>query len=371
MFLTFYSRQTPKQITFEDLLNDPFLSAASLPIAEQKKVTVEINSEYGQRLYDKRKRETEVSTMIKNQWHEVIKDLDTSEHYRHFEIPKKSNPAKKRPIDAPDELVSNIQTFYKDYIEQHLRVLPHKAAHAYVEKRGTLTAMQQHQKNESKWFLQIDLKDFFNSINGEWLKEMLLKVYPFPYIEEEILDDIVKISLLNGTLPQGSHLSPTLTNMIMVPIDHTLTEKLHNYKKHHYVYTRYADDITISCKEKFDPTEIKNIIKEVFDTYNVPFRINEEKTRFGSSAGRNYHVGLIINKENKISLGHEKNNKFRAMLFNFCTTGEEWEPKDIYKMLGLISYYKSIEPNFVTKTLTKYNEKFNIDILAKAKQLTN
>ena len=370
IYLTFYSKQIPKQITFEELLNNPYLSLDIIPKEEQKKVTVTVSKEYGEKLAAKRN-----IPKATDLYDDVIKEIKTEEHYRHFEIPKKSDPSKKRPIDAPDELVSGIQTYYKNYIEQFLRVLPHKAAHAYVEKRGTLTAMQQHQKNESKWFLQIDLKNFFNSITGDWLKKMLLQVYPFPFIDETTLDNIIKISLLNGTLPQGSHLSPTLTNLCMMPIDHKITEKLHNYSgsngTHHYVYTRYADDITISCKYKFNPQEIEHIIREIFREFEVPFRINNDKTRFGSSSGRNYHVGLILNKDNEISLGHEKNNKFRAMIFNFCTTGAEWELKDVYRMLGLISYYRSIEPNFVTKTLDKYNKKFNMDILQTAKNMTN
>ena len=103
----------------------------------------------------------------------------------------------------------------------------------------------------------------------------------------------------------------------------------------------------------------------MFKELNLPFRINDEKTRYGSRAGSNYHLGVIINKDNKISIGHERNNKFRAMIYNFCQVGSEWEPSDVYKMLGLISYYKSIEPNFVKNTLEKYNKKFNTDILKK------
>ena len=369
IYFTFYSRKKPQQITFEDLLNDPYMTMETLPHVPQKKVTVPVDETYTEKYFNEH-------TPIKEAhlYDDILKDFDTSKHYRHFEIPKKSNPHKKRQIDAPDMFVSTVQNYYKDYIEQRMRVLPHKAAHAYVEKRSTLTAMQEHQKNESKWFLQLDLKNFFNSINGEWLKEMLLKVYPFKFIEESTLNNIVKIALLNGSLPQGSHLSPTLTNIAMVPIDHEITEKLHNYKDshgktYHYVYTRYADDITISCKYKFDKEEVKNVIKEIFNDFNVPFRINEDKTRFGSSSGRNYHVGLILNKDNQISLGHEKNNKFKAMIFNFCTVGQEWDLHSVYRMLGLISYYKSIEPDFVERILDKYGTRFNIDILQTAKNM--
>ena len=362
MYLTFYINSAKRQLTWADILNNPFLTAESARI-DKKKITKEIPEEYAEKLWNKRNGN---SPSI---WARVLlpDPFNTADHYRHFQIPKKSNPNKMRQIDAPDELLGGIQTAYKEYIENILQVLPHKAAHAYTKGCSTVTAMKVHQKNESNWYLQIDLKDFFNSITGEWLKEMLLQVFPFKYIEEDVLNDIIKAALLNGTLPQGSHLSPLLTNLAMVPIDHELTERLHNAYSHHFVYTRYADDITISCKEKFSERDILNIIKDVFKKWNVPFKINNDKTRFGSKAGRNYHLGIIVNKDNQLSVGHEKNQKFRAMIFNFCTVGDEWELHDVQKMLGLISYYKAIEPDFVEKVINKYNSKFGIDIMSKAK----
>ena len=365
MYLTVFTNTNPRQITWEEILNNPYLTVDNKTLGK-KRITTEISDDYAAQLWEKRKPNTDYFALYHT---DDMCSINTSEHYRHFEIPKKSNPNKKRQIDAPDELLSTVQTYYKAVIEEQLQVLPHKAAHAYVAKCSTVTAMETHQKNKSKWFLQLDLKDFFNSITGEWLKDMLLQVFPFKFIEEKYLNDIIRMSLLNGTLPQGSHLSPLLTNLAMVPIDEAITTMLHNFNGHHYVYTRYADDITISCKEKFDANKIITVVKSVFKANNVPFKINNDKTRFGSSSGRNYHLGLIINKDNKISVGHEKNNKFRAKIFNFCTTGDEWDIKDVQKMLGLISYYKAVEPDFVKKVLEKYNTKFNIDIERKAKEL--
>lgn len=366
MYLTFFTNSAPYQLTWEDILNNPYISNNNLPKLPAKKVTKEITEEYAKRLWEKKNTNLNILNMIAT-FADTIED--TKDHYTHFKIPKKSDPHKMRQIDAPDEALANVQEMYKNVIDNVLVFQAHKAAHAYVKERSVVTAMETHRKNNSKWYLQIDLKDFFNSIDGAWLKTMLMEVYPFPFVPEEHLDRIIKMSLLNGNLPQGSKLSPTLTNAVMVPIDYMLTEKLHNYNKHHYVYTRYADDITISCKEKFDPNEILCIIKDVFKEWKVPFRINDKKTRFGSTAGRNYHLGLIINKENKISAGHERNNKFKAMIFNFCTTGEEWSAHDIQKMLGIISYYKSFEPEFIKRTLNKYNNKFGIDIMTRAKEL--
>lgn len=366
MYLTFFTTAAPQQLTWDDILNNPYISNNTLPKLPARKITKEISDEYAAKLWEKRKRPLNAMRLVAPHADEIG---DTKDHYRHFEIPKKSDPKKMRPIDAPNEDLSFVQGMYKASIDEELVFQAHKAAHAYVKDRSVVTAMEVHQRNNSKWFLQIDLKDFFNSIDGTWLKKMLMQVYPFPFVPEEDLDRMIRVSLLNGCLPQGSKLSPTLTNAVMVPIDHELTETLHNLNKHHFVYTRYADDITISCKEKFDPDEIMSVIKYIFSKWEVPFRINHRKTRFGSSAGRNYHLGLIINKDNKISAGHERNNKFRAMIFNFCTVGDEWDVHRVQHMLGMISYYKSFEPEFVRKTLDKYNKKFNIDIMAKAKAM--
>ncbi len=368
MYLTFLTEATVEQMTFEKLLQNPYITFDEIPRIPQKKVTVEITDEYAADLYSRRMKPDLLPDM------KLYLALNPNNEYRHFTIPKKSDPHKRRHIDAPSEILSMGQAIYKAYIEDQLKVLPHKAAYAYVRQRSIVSNNEKHIKNKSKWYVHFDLKDFFNSIDEKFLRKMLMQIYPFPFISKEHFDGIIKLSLLRGVLPQGSKLSPTLTNIIMVPIDHEITETLHNYKKHHYVYTRYADDITISCKEKFDWKEIQHVVKRIFEKWEVPFNFNDSKTRFTSVNGKNYHCGLNINydkskDEFKLSAGHEKNNKLKAKLFNFCTAGEFWSVQDVQKMLGLLSYYRSFEPEYVNKILKKYNEKFNTDIEKRAKSI--
>lgn len=364
MYLTIKTNKKAKELNFEELLANPFAYTNLIHQGDSKTITIKVTEEYAQTLYNKRLYKTAHEPF---QLFEIPYE-DIPKNYRTFEIPKKTDPRKKRTINDPSAMLRAIQLYYKSYIEEHLSVLPHKNAGAYVKRKSIVNSMELHQKNDSKWYLQLDLKDFFPSINEEFLRKQLKLVYPFKFIPEEMFEPIIKYSLLNNELPQGSCLSPTLTNILMVPIDHEITEALHNYNNHHYVYTRYADDITISCKENFDYNEIIQIILKIFEEFEAPFTINHSKTRYGSRAGKNYHLGLIVNKDNQISIGHERNNKFRAMLFNFIQVGEEWSIKDVQKMLGLISYYKSIEPDFINKTINRYNQKYNTDILAKAKE---
>lgn len=356
MYLTILKPRANEQITFEQLLKNPFMYMESS--SEMQKITLEITEDYGQQLYNKCPKHVRGILSLED---------ETENHYREFQIPKKSNPYKKRTINAPDDELKRIQTEYYYTLKDTYHILTHKAAHAYTEKRSVVTAMKEHQKNNSKWFLQIDLKDFFPSIKEDFLRRMLLQVYPFPFLQEEFFEGLIKHSLYKGSTPQGSVLSPMLTNLAMVPIDHEITERLKNYERHHFVYTRYADDITISCKQKFNEKEILEIVRRVFIKFNAPLKINDDKTHFGSSAGRNYHLGLIINKDNQLSVGHEKNQKFRAMLYDFGMNHETWDITEIQQMLGLMSYYISVEPRFVERTIKKYNAKFGYDLIAFAK----
>ena len=177
------------------------------------------------------------------------------------------------------------------------RFLPHDRAFAYVKQRSTLDALREHQKNESKWFLKLDIKDFFPTCTFDLITTAMSTVFPFAVLIkmqdiQPILHDIAKLSLLNGNLPQGTPLSPLLTNLIMVPIDYALYKELNNFENQHYVYTRYADDLLISCKYTFDKEKIINMVKDKIK----PFNINTNKIRYGSAAGRNWNLGLMLNK---------------------------------------------------------------------------
>ena len=295
------------------------------------------------------------------------------EHYYQWKMSKRSNPRKKRIINAPDDILKNYQYLWKSFLENVLQLQAHNAAHGYVKTRGIATLMKTHQKAKTHWNLELDFKDFFPSHNKKYLKEMLLKIYPFKFLEEELLNLLIEYATLNDELPQGTPLSPILSNIAMVPIDYEFTNLLNTFNKKHFIYTRYSDNIYISCKLKFNPQKVIRELNNILKKHNSPLKIHPNKIKFGSHAGRNFHLGIMLNKDNNLTIGHKKNQKFRAMLYQFIQDNvvneNYWEKVEIQKMLGLISYYKSIEKNYIYSTIEKYNKKFHTDILRVAKEL--
>ena len=289
------------------------------------------------------------------------------QHYHSFTIPKRSGGL--RQIDAPDDELKAYLYRLKDYFERTLKILPHDAAHAYVKERSVVTDLQVHQKNESKWFLKIDLKDFFPSHNLEYVMKTFEKIYPVGILMGFVgytdrLRRALQYAFLDDKLPQGTPLSPTLTNILMVENDYLIQHTLWN-EKNRFVYTRYADDITISSPYNFDYEAIQNRIKVIFEENDSPFTIKEEKTRYGSSSGRNWNLGIMLNKDNRLTIGHKQNQRFRAALHNLMrdyTNGIKWSIQDRQILGGQIAWYKSVDPDYTFQVINRYEEKFNLSL---------
>lgn len=288
--------------------------------------------------------------------------LPAEEKYYEFKIAKHSGGL--RTITAPTDALKAYQKHIQTLITDVWHIRPHKAAHAYVRKHSTITANEVHQNNKSEWFLKLDLKDFFPSFNEELLIYLLKQVYPFTFLTKETYGEcpieVLRTFLHKGKLPQGTPTSPMITNYAMLPIDF----EIDTYCKKHsnnLIYTRYADDLMISAKEVFDDKKVTEAITKIFKNItNDILKINKDKTTFGNNKGKNWHLGILINQENELSLGHRKNRQIRAMVFNYLkdlTNEIQWNIIDLQALLGELSYARSIEPDFIDRTLTTYLNK--------------
>lgn len=310
---------------------------------------------------------------------EKHKDLiaveDKSTLYRSFKIPKRSGGL--RQIDAPNDELKKALYELKFIFEKKFYMSYHTSAFAYVHGRSTIDSVKRHQQNNSRWFLKTDMRHFFPSTTPEFLMKMLCMTFPFcEFIRydfgcKELLEKALSLCFLNGGLPQGTPTSPMLTNALMIPVDHAINKMCHEYAPH-LCYTRYADDILISSQYNFKWSDVQGRLISILETFGAPFTLHPEKTRYGSSAGRNWNLGVMLNAENKITIGHEKKKVFKAMVFQFMTDdakGNHWGLDDVQHFLGLISYYRMVEKDCINEILQAYSQKFNKDVEATAKAL--
>ena len=302
----------------------------------------------------------------KNKLENFLEQHDINNMYHEFKIPKHTGGF--RTIDAPNDELKEFMREFSDAFINTFKLLPHNSAYAYVKRRSVIDAVKEHQTNKSRWFLKIDIKDFFGSCSEEFIVTQLSKIYPFAMggIDTfECLKVLAKFSCLNNKLPQGTPISPWLTNLLMIEFDYKITKllnKLHTLglPKQRYVYTRYADDILISAKEKFDYQLVINEIKNIFK--DTPLNIKDEKTRFGSSAGRNWNLGIMYNKDNELTVGHKKKRQIKDNIYYFIKFKDNFELEDCWWLQGNISWLRSVEPEYTSGLLKYYQDKFNIDV---------
>lgn len=304
-----------------------------------------------------------------NEQTEALRAQERSTLYETFHIPKKSGGLRR--IDAPKPELMNALRNLKTIFEEDFHALYHTSAFAYVKNRCTVDAVKRHQKNNSKWFGKLDLHDFFGSTTLDYVIKMFSMVFPFSEIVkvpngEAELRKALDLAFLNGGLPQGTPLSPLITNVMMIPVDYKLANAFRDFDKQRFIYTRYADDFIISSKVDFDVHRVEKLVVDTLHEFGAPFTINESKTRYGSSAGRNWNLGVMLNKDNEITVGHKKKRQFQSMLYNYITDkrkGISWPREDIQTMQGLHSYYRMVEPETIDAIVKHTNEKMETDVL--------
>lgn len=220
--------------------------------------------------------------------------------YKKFALLKKSGGI--RTISAPQGSLKIMQrklsqVLYSVYI-------PKPSVHGFTPEKSIVSNAIAHTKK--KFVLNIDLKDFFPSINFGRVRGMFMAN---PYnLGSEVATVLAQICCYDNQLPQGAPTSPIVSNMICAKLDSQLQRLA---KEHRCTYTRYADDITLSTTLPNFPASLAfpvleekkvklgNLLISIIEANG--FKLNEKKIRLQSRRERQEVTGLTVNDFPNIS----------------------------------------------------------------------
>lgn len=226
--------------------------------------------------------------------------------YRQFHIKKKSGGT--RVITAPRNRSFMMMLQAVNVILKAIYI-PSDYAMGFTEGRSVVSNATIHK--DQKYVFNIDLKDFFPSVEQfrVW-KRLQLKPFNFPKQIANIIAGLCSMRQVRDAidetkehendkkfkyvLPQGSPVSPIITNMICDTMDRRLAGLVRRFGLR---YSRYADDITFSSMHYvYAPngefrTELCRLITE------QGFTINEDKTRLQKLGARQEVTGIIVSKK--------------------------------------------------------------------------
>lgn len=174
--------------------------------------------------------------------------------------------------------------YEEDFDKHSYGFRPRKNAHQAV-----LTA-QGYLNEGNSWIIELDLEKFFDKVNHQKLMHLLsqkvkdksILLLINSYLKTGIMEGGVVSQRIEGT-PQGSPLSPLLSNIMLHELDQELIKRSHKF-------VRYADDCSIYVKSKKSAKRVlESIIK--FIECDLLLKVNREKTKI-SRAHESYLLGF-------------------------------------------------------------------------------
>src|SRR5690606_25602532 len=235
----------------------------------------------------------------------VLYRIRPENQYKSFTIAKKSGGI--RTIHAPFDELKSIQTalslLLQDCIQEINKSKGDKfkstLSHGFVRERSIITNAVMHLSQ--KHILNIDLKDFFESFNFGRVRGFFIANKDFQ-LDPAVATVIAQIACYDNKLPQGSPCSPVITNLITHSLDIRLAALA---RKNSCTYSRYADDITFSTREKVFPSNLVRWDSEGYvygDDLESEFaraglKINKKKTRIQYKDSRQDVTGLVVNRK--------------------------------------------------------------------------
>ncbi len=194
------------------------------------------------------------------------------------EIPKSNG--KKRLLGIPTVVDRVIQQALQQALQPVFEPSFQKHSYGFRPKRNAHGAIAQSLDNINsgyQYIVDIDLKSFFDEVEHYVLLELIYKKVKCKPTMKLLRSFLRAPILIDGKLhkrrkgvPQGSPLSPLLSNIQLNELDKELEKRGHRY-------VRYADDFSIYVKSKKSAKRVGNsIYKFLRDKLQLP--INREKS---------------------------------------------------------------------------------------------
>ncbi len=247
--------------------------------------------------------------------------------YTVFEIPKSRGGT--RTIKAPEPKLKNVQARLAELLQDCIadineaRSQKEKLSHGFRRGHSIITNAYQHRSR--RFVLNVDLADFFGTINFGRVRGFLMTNKHFA-LHERVATVLAHIVCYENSLPQGAPTSPVVSNLIAHILDVRLAKLARRFGLH---YTRYADDLTFSTNGRTFPEEVAAIdadgqwiagptLKGAIQ--RAGFELNPVKTRMQLRQSRQDVTGLIVNE--KVNIRSEYYRDARAKCDRLFKTGK-------------------------------------------------
>jgi len=199
------------------------------------------------------------------------------------EVPIPKGNGKERNLGIPTILDRVAQEVIRAELEKIVEPLFHPSSYGYRPGKSAHNALEQCARNcWERWYVvDVDIKNFFDSIDQEQMKKILRKytsqkhilLYCERWLKAPVLKRNGELQARSKGTPQGGVISPLLANLY-------LHEAFDSWMQQHHsimVFERYADDLVIHTRSIEQSNFILDKLRARLKEYSL--KLHPQKTR--------------------------------------------------------------------------------------------
>ena len=309
----------------------------------------------------------QLQTYLKVNWATIKAQLETGSYHPKpvlkVEIPKPGGG--KRMLGIP----TAVDRLINQAILQVLTPIwePTFSEHSYGFRQGRSAAdavhkAQAYQNEGLKIVVDIDLSKFFDEVSHARLMSKLMKRTPgewqlhrliHRYLQAGMMEDGVLQSREKGT-PQGSPLSPLLSNIVLDELDKELEKRGHKF-------VRYADDCNIYVRKQRSGERVYVSLTRFLEN-KMRLKVNKEKSKVDQPRNRKFLGFSFYYRKGGagIRLSPASVERLRAGVKTLCRQGRGWNLGRFIKELlnpylrGWVNYYRIADAKTVMDELDQW-----------------
>lgn len=302
---------------------------------------------------------------LKANWSMLKEELLTDEYQpngvREVLIPKASGGERKLGIPTVvDRLIQQgIHQILSPYYETRFS----ERSYGFRCGRSAHQALRQSReyiRRGNRWVIDMDLRKFFDEVHHQRLLSKLSNQIADRRVVH-LIERYLRAGMMVGGLlevrtkgtPQGSPLSPLLSNIVLDELDKELEKRGH-------CFVRYADDFQIYLKTRRSAERVQESLTNFIES-RLRLKVNKEKSRIDRPWKRKF-LGCSFTpaKQAKLKPSKESIKRFKNKVKQRMRSGKgrnlgEFVNKDLNPLLsGWISYFSISETKVFAEELDSW-----------------
>ena len=297
-------------------------------------------------------------------WERIREELESGTYMpkaiRGVEIPKGNG--KTRLLGIPVVLDRLIMQAVLQRLTPRVEPTFSESSYGYRPGRsaqGAIKKAREYVREGYNWVVDIDLEKFFDRVDHDIMMSRMAR-----RIEDKrvlkLLRRFLQAGMVKGGVerarrkgtPQGSPISPMLSNILLDEVDKELEKRGHRF-------CRYADDIVVYVKSEAAGRRVKKSL-EKFMRKRLKLKMNMEKSAVRRPWESKY-LGYSFTEEEepRLRIAEKSVEKLKEKLKPLWKRGRgraiEATMKELNRITtGWVSYYRQTEPTWMLRNLDKW-----------------